>query len=203
MQFEIYIISNPQSQNLEGKMLENIKQIAQRIKALREISDMSVESVAKQLNISVEKYIQYESGEIDIPVSFLYEIAGKFNVELTVLLTGEEPKLQRFSVVRKNKGLSIDRRKEYKYQDLAFNFMNKKSEIFLVTIDPLKEAKDINKYSHSGQEFNYILEGQMKFFFQDKEVILNSGDSIYFDSGYEHAMLAMGDTQLKFLAVIF
>lgn len=184
-------------------MLENIKQIAERIKALREISDMSVESVAKQLNISVDKYTEYESGEIDIPVSFLYEIAGKFNVELTVLLTGDEPRLQRFSVVRKDKGLSIDRRKEYKYQDLAFNFMNKKAEIFLVTIDPLKEEKNINKYSHVGQEFNYILEGQMKFFFQDKEVILNSGDSVYFDSGYDHAMIALGNGQLKFLAVIF
>lgn len=184
-------------------MLENIKQIAERMKALREVSDISVESMAKKLNISVEKYNEYESGETDIPVSFLYEMAGKFNVELTVLLTGEEPKLQRFSVVRNNRGLSIDRRKEYKYQDLAFNFMKKKSEIFLVTIDPSKEEKDINKYSHAGQEFNYILEGQMKFFFQDKEIILNQGDSIYFDSGYEHAMAAMGSAQLKFLAVIF
>lgn len=184
-------------------MLENIKQIAQRIKELREISDMSVESMSKELKIGVDKYTEYESGEIDIPVSFLYEIAGKFNVELTVLLTGEEPKLQRFSVVRKDKGLSIARRKEYKYQDLAFNFMHKKSEIFLVTVDPEKKEKTINKYAHVGQEFNYILEGQMKLFFKDNELILNSGDSIYFDSGYEHAMIALGNTQLKFLAVIF
>ena len=184
-------------------MLENIRHIAQRIKELREISDISVESMAKKLNINVEKYIEYESGNVDIPVSFLYEIAGKFNVELTVLLTGEEPKLQRFAVVRKDKGLSIARRKEYKYQDLAFNFMHKKSEIFLVTVEPENEGKAVNKYSHAGQEFNYILEGQMKFFFNDKEIILNPGDSVYFDSGYEHAMLALGNVQLKFLAVIF
>lgn len=185
-------------------MLENIKQIAQRIKALRELSDMSVETMSKELGVEASKYIEYESGEVDIPVSFLYAMAGKFNVELTALLTGEEPKLQRFSVVRKGKGLSIDRRKEYKYQDLAYNFMHKKSEVFLVTVDPEKENKnDIHKYSHSGQEFNYILEGQMKFFFQDKEVILNPGDSVYFDSGYEHAMLALGDKTLKFVAVIF
>lgn len=185
-------------------MLENIKQIAQRIKALRELSDMSVETMSKELGIDVNKYIEYESGEIDIPVSFLYAMAGKFNVELTALLTGEEPKLQRFSVVRNGKGLSIDRRKEYKYQDLAYNFMNKKSEIFLVTVEPDTQNTDnVNKYSHSGQEFNYILEGQMKFFFQDKEVILNPGDSIYFDSGFEHAMCALGNKPLKFLAVIF
>ena len=184
-------------------MLENIKLIAQRIKELREISELSEQSIAKDLNISVEKYKEYESGNIDIPVSFLYEIAGKFKVELTVLLTGEEPRLQRFSVVRKDKGLSIDRRKEYKYQDLAFNFIHKKSEIFIVTVDSSKEEKTVNKYSHPGQEFNYILEGQMKFFFQDKEIILNAGDSVYFDSGYDHAMLALGNSQLKFLAIIF
>ncbi|GAB1402477.1 cupin domain-containing protein [Elusimicrobiota bacterium] len=184
-------------------MTGNIKLVAQRIKELREISGLSEQETAKDLNISVEKYKEYESGNIDIPVSFLYEIAGKFNVELTVLLTGEEPKLQRFSVVRKDKGLSIERRKEYKYQDLAFNFIHKKSEIFMVTVDPAKEDKTINKYSHAGQEFNYILEGQMKLFFQDKEVILNAGDSVYFDSGYDHAMIALGNSQLKFLAIIF
>ena len=76
-------------------MLENIKQIAQRIKALRELSDMSVETMSKELGIDSKKYIEYESGEVDIPVSFLYAMAGKFNVELTALLTGEEPKLQK------------------------------------------------------------------------------------------------------------
>ena len=184
-------------------MLENIKLIAKRIKELREISDMSIESMAKELNVDVEKYIKYESGEYDIPVSFLYAMAGKFNIELTVLLTGEEPKLKKFSVVRKDKGLSIDRRKEYKYQDLAYNFINKKAEFFMVTVDPEKEGKnDIHKYAHEGHEFNYILEGQMKFFYKDQEVILNPGDSIYFDSGSEHAMMALGNKQLKFLAAI-
>ena len=68
-------------------MLENIKQIAKRIKELREISDISIESMANKLNVDVEQYIKYESGEYDIPVSFLYAMAGKFNIELTVLLT--------------------------------------------------------------------------------------------------------------------
>ena len=184
-------------------MLENIKLIARRIKELREISDMSVESMAKTLNVDVEKYIQYESGEYDIPVSFLYAMAGKFNIELTVLLTGEEPKLKKISIVRKDKGLSIDRRKEYKYQDLAYNFINKKAEFFMVTVDPEKEEKtDIHKYAHDGHEFNYIIEGTMKFFYRDQEFVLNPGDSLYFDSGTEHAMMAMGNKQLKFLAAI-
>jgi len=184
-------------------MLENIKQIAQRIKALRELSDMSVETMSKELGIDTKKYIEYESGEIDIPVSFLYAMAGKFNVELTALLTGEEPKLQKLSIVRKDKGLSIDRRKEYKYQDLAYNFINKKAEFFMVTVEPEKEEKEnIHKYAHEGHEFNHILEGKMKFFYKNQEIILEPGDSIYFDSGLEHAMIALGDKKLKFLAAI-
>ena len=86
-------------------MLENIKQIAKRIKELREISDISIESMAKELNVAVEQYIKYESGEYDIPVSFLYAMAGKFNIELNVLLKGEETKLKKLSVVRKKKDL--------------------------------------------------------------------------------------------------
>ena len=56
--------------------------------------------------------------------------------------------------------------------------------------------------SHAGQEFNYILEGTVKIFIKDNEIILNEGDSIFFDATCEHAMIALNDEKAKFLAVI-
>ena len=117
-------------------MSDQIRQISARIKELREISGVSIEALAKELNISIETYKEYESGNKDIPVSFLYEIANKFNVELTAILTGEGPKLHSYALVRKGKGVSIERRKQYKYQSLAYNFVNKKAEPFLVSVEP-------------------------------------------------------------------
>lgn len=183
-------------------MSEQLKQIAARIRELREISGISLETLAQEFGISKETYQEYESGEVDIPVSFLYEVANKFNVELTEVLTGESPRLHIYSVVRKGKGVSVDRRKEYKYQNLAFNFVHKKAEPFLVTVEPDPVDGPVSYNFHPGQEFNYVLEGTLKVIIDGHEVILNEGDSLFFDSGYKHGMKAMNNKPAKFLAII-
>ncbi|MDR3113497.1 MAG: cupin domain-containing protein [Endomicrobium sp.] len=182
-------------------MCDALKQIGQRIKAMREISELSTEDFAKSIKVDLETYLQYEKGEADIPVSVLSAISQTYKVELTALLTGGEPKLQRVCMVKKGKGLSIERRKEYKYQDLAYNFVHKKAEIFLVSVEPSR-CPPSHAYSHHGHEFNYVLEGTIKIIHDGKEYILEQGDSIYFDSGFNHTMSAIGDKTAKFLAVI-
>ena len=182
-------------------MTEEIKAIASRIKELREIQGVSAETVARELRMPIEQYLLYETGEVDIPVSFLYQIAHRFNVELSVLLSGENPKLHIFCVVRQGKGLSVERRKQYKYESLAYNFVNKKAEPFLVTVEPT-DSKDIHFNAHPGQEFNYVLEGRMKVIIDTHEIILNEGDALYFDSGYNHAMQALDKKPAKFIAIV-
>ncbi|WP_129723221.1 helix-turn-helix domain-containing protein [Xylanivirga thermophila] len=183
-------------------MSENIKQIAKRLKALREIYGYSIEYIASELGIYTEIYTQYENGELDIPVSFLFKAANRYGVELSALLTGEDPKLKVYSLVRKDKRLSIDRRKEYKYQSLAYNFINKKAEPFMVTVDYEEDKKEVSLNSHPGQEFNFLLEGTLKIVIGSYELILHEGDSIYFDSGYPHGMIALDNKPAKFLAII-
>ncbi len=184
-------------------MSEQIKQIAARLKDLREISGVTIETLSREFKIPKETYCEYESGNVDIPVSFLYEIANRFNVELTAILTGENPRLHNYCLVRKGKGVSVERRKQYKYQSLAYNFLNKKAEPFLVTVDPEPDDAPVHYNSHPGQEFNYLLEGTMKIVINGYEIILNEGDSLYFDSGINHGMKAIGGKPAKFLAVIF
>ncbi len=181
-------------------MSEKIKQIARRLKELREISGLSVESLAQDLKITTTEYQNYENGLSDIPVSFLLEVANKFKVELTALLTGEEPRLEGYSLVRKGKGINVERRQEYKYNDLAYNFKHKKAEIFLVTAEP--GNAEPHYYAHPGQEFSYVLEGVLKVLLDGHEITLQEGDAFYFDSGKKHAVQAVGDKPVKFLAVI-
>ncbi|MDR0956823.1 MAG: cupin domain-containing protein [Endomicrobium sp.] len=177
------------------------QQVGMRIKAVREVVNLSTVDFAKSINLDSEIYLKYENGQVDIPVNVLFTIANKYNVEITTLLTGIEPHLKRIAIVKKGKDLAIERRKEYKYQDLALNFVHKKAEFFLVTVESLKyESKHM--YSHSGQEFNYILEGALKVVYDGSEYILEAGDSVYFDSGYEHAMFALNGKSAKFLCVI-
>jgi transcriptional regulator with XRE-family HTH domain len=177
------------------------KDIGNRIRELRELSDITIKEIADDLNITEETYIQYENAEVDIPASFLYELAHIFKVDLGLLLTGEESRMSIFDVTRANKGVSIDRSKEYTHENLCSNFIHKKAETFLVTIDP-KENATPSPNSHPGQEFNYVLEGSIKITVYHNEIILNEGDCIFFDSTQEHALVALNDKPAKILAVI-
>ena len=182
-------------------MNEYNKDIGNRIRELRELSDITIKEIAEELNIEKEIYIQYENGDIDIPASFIYELANIFKVDLGLLLTGEESKMTIFDVTRANKGVSVDRSKEYTHENLCSNFIHKKAETFLVTVDPEKNpTPSLN--SHPGQEFNYVLEGSLKIYIHNNEIILNEGDCIFFDSTHRHAMVALNDKPAKFLAMI-
>jgi transcriptional regulator with XRE-family HTH domain len=183
-------------------MTEQIKQIAERIKEIREISGVSTESMALKLRITPETYNKYESGTTDIPVGIIFEISEMFNIELSVMLGGDNPKLRIYGVVRNGKGLRLERRKQYRYESLAYNFIHKKAEPFMVTIDPHEDEVPLEFNSHPGQEFNYVVKGTMMTVINGHEIILNEGDSIFFNSGYKHAMKALNNEQVRFLAIV-
>ena len=83
------------------------------------------------------------------------------------------------------------------------NVFKFKAETFLVTAGYKDDSEAIKTYSHPGQEFNYIIEGTLKITINNQELILEAGDSIYFNSGYNHGMKALNGKDAKFLAIIF
>lgn len=183
-------------------MEEKTKLIAERISALRDIMEVEAKEMADILGISVEEYLEYEKGTKDFSFSFLYTVAEKLGVDITDLLTGESARLTMFSFVKNGEGLAMQRRKEYKYQHLAYIFKDKKMEPFLVTVEPSDVNAATHKNSHIGHEINYILEGHMTVFIEDQSVFMGPGDTIMFDSTHPHAMQAENGKACKFLAII-
>jgi len=183
-------------------MHEKIKQVADRVRELREIFNVSPEALAREIHLDTEEYRGYESGIVDIPVGVLYQIASRFNVELSSLITGEEPKLHSYCLTRAGKGASVDRRRAYKYEELASNFIRKKAEPFLVTVEPAPQDVFEQLNSHPGQEFDYVIAGTLQVMLDKHELILEAGDSLFFDSGVPHGMKALNGKPAKFLAVI-
>lgn len=183
-------------------MTEELKQIASRIKVTREIAGISAQEAANNIELPIERYLEIEQGAQDIPLSLLYKLAHLFKIDLSTLIVGENPRLHVYCIDRKGHGVSVERRKNYKYDSLAFNFINKKAEPFIVTVDPSIEAVAPAFNSHPGQEFNYVLEGTLKIIIDSHEIILNEGDSVYFDSNYKHTMMAANLKPVRLLAMI-
>ncbi|MDZ7316304.1 MAG: XRE family transcriptional regulator [candidate division KSB1 bacterium] len=182
-------------------MSETIRQIAARIRNLREIAGLSKATLAAEFNLDVDTYSAYESGEIDMPVSFLIQVCKKFNVEMTSLLTGREPHLHIYSIVRAGQGLPVERSPYYHHQSLGYNFAHKKAEPFLVTVEP-NENEPLHYNQHPGQEFHYVLEGRLLLDIDGHTVTLDPGDSIFFDSTYKHALKAMDGRSVRCLVVV-
>ena len=179
--------------------MEPINEIAARIRELREVCDYSVEQLASELGLTVEQYAGYEQNG-DFPISVIYEIANKFNVDFNELITGEPSRIDTFQVVRRGQGRSISRFPGYRFKDLAFRYADKIMQPLLVTLEPSDEPAKL--VTHTGQEFNLVLKGSIAVIFDDQEIILNEGDSIYFNPTYPHGQRCVGDSKARFLTVI-
>jgi len=183
-------------------MTDQLIDIGRRLYVLRDSMEISKESMAAKLHVSQAEYGAYEQGLKDFSFSFLYNAADVLGVDVLDLISGESPKLSRCAIVRKGKGYDIVREDEYDYKHLAFTFRGKKSEPFLVTIEPLPEETAPEKHAHDGQEFNYILSGAVRFYLGDEVFDLFEGDSVYFDAGIQHATRALNERTAAFLAVV-
>lgn len=183
-------------------MNEQIKQIAERLAGLRDALEITPEEMAKACHLTTEEYLALESGTVDISVSVLHQISQAYGVELTTLMFGDEPKMSAYFITRKGKGIAVERTKAYKYQSLGAGFVGRKADPFLVTVHPKPEDEPIFLNSHQGQEYNMILSGRMLLQINNKKLILEEGDSIYFNAELPHGMKAMDGEKVSFLAII-
>ncbi len=184
-----------------GENTEQIQLIAMRIRDLRDIAGLTAEETARQAGIDPAEYEAYETGTRDFSFSHLFNIAEVLGVDISDLLTGESPRLHGYILTRKGRGLRFNRRRQYEYHHLAYNFRDKLAEPFIVTVrqdepDAVKQA-----HSHEGQEFDYVLEGTLKMELGGNELYLKEGDSVYYDSSLPHVMYAV-EGDCRFIAVV-
>lgn len=181
-----------------------VEEIAERMHALREMCGYTQEEMAQAAEVDVEEYKAYERGERDFSFMFLYRCAEKLEVDLMEIMTGKNPHLTDFAVVRQGDGLLMRAHEGFDFYHLATKFKNKIAQPFLVKAEyhPEEQDKPIPLGSHEGQEFDFILSGSLRFNQEGRIVDLEAGDSIYYDSGKKHGMIATSEEGCIFLAIV-
>ena len=185
-------------------MNKQIKDVASRIRGLRELMEITTQEMAEVTGVSESEYISLENGESDFSFTFIYKCADRFGIDMIEILKGTGPTLSSYSIVRRGEGLPIKRRKGFEYQHLAPFFKGKIAEPFKV-IAPFSEDEqkgEIPVASHEGQEIDIILKGCLKVRIEDKIEYLYEGDTIYYDSGHKHGMIASGGESCEFIAIV-
>ena len=188
-----------------GKHMEySLKEVAGRIKNLREAKGFTAEELAYLTGVTVDDYLELEKGETDFSFTFIYKFAKACGVDVVDFLEGTSSTLTSYAVTRKGEGLKIIKKHGVIYNNLAPKFKDKLAEPFLVKFPFISKEQNepIQLYSHNGQELDIILKGSLKVRIGNHVDILNEGDSIFYNSIIPHGMIAVSEGGCEFHAVV-
>jgi transcriptional regulator with XRE-family HTH domain len=189
---------------------EELKELnlGQKIKTLRQRKGWSLQQMTDKTHLSVPLLSQIESEVVAPPVATLLKISKALNVNIGYFFQEEESG-KKAVIVRKNERKQVFRRIHedpskvgYYYESLAYPKADKHMEPFQVQFE-VKKKEDLIFFNHKGEEFVFVLEGQIEFNYEDETFILEPGDSLYFDSSSPHAFRAVGKKSALAIDVIY
>jgi transcriptional regulator with XRE-family HTH domain len=181
--------------------------VGERIRELRESKGLSLQDMANRTGYSSALLSQVENHFISPPLGGLIKIAKALEVKVGTFF-GDEPR-ESYALVRKDERKHISRfaSKEgvsygYSYESLGFDKKDRQMEPFLVTLEPAT-VKSEKLSSHDGEEFIFVLEGEMEAILGDHKDVLHPGDCIYYDSTIPHKVQCHREVSTKILAVLW
>ena len=190
-------------QNITG-MTYKIRETAARIRELREITGITAEEMASRTGLSVEEYLQCESGNQNLSIAFLYHCSLSFGVDMSDLLEGRSPKLRSYALTRNGMGQRIEEAHHMVGYNLAADFRNRIALPLYMELSyrPGAEYEDIELVTHEGQECDIVIRGHMRIQIGGHTEVLHAGDCIYYDSSTPHGMIAVDGEDCAFYAIV-
>ncbi len=178
--------------------------LGQRLREARERRGLTLEDLSSRSGVSVDGLERVESNRTIPPLGQLVRLGKALDMKLGQFIsTGVDKPM---CIVRSDARTRVARhgkqRSEqygYVYESLAPEKANRSMEPFLVTLTPT----EFGEFStHDGQEFLFVLEGEIRAQVGKEVEVLHPGDSIYFDSSHPHLVKCYGAKPAKVLAVI-
>jgi len=176
-----------------------------RVRRARESRGLSIFDLYLRTDIDVETLSQIEEGKVVPPLGTVVKLAKAFDLKMDYFISGEQVKA--YTIVRREdreKTSRHDPSKEkqygYAYESLAPQKTDRTMEPFLVTLEPSDVEEE--RSTHDGQEFIFVLHGEMEVRLGEEIHILRPGDTIYYDSTVPHLVKCHGKETTKILAVL-
>lgn len=178
--------------------------IAERIRELRGIMNLSVAQMAEITGVSQREYIESENGYRDMSFTFLHKCAQAFKTDISALVTGELPKLSKYTLMRSGEGMPIRRKEGFEYQHMAPLFKDRLVEPFMVTAKYSEKLENspVECTQHDGEEFDYIIDGRLKVVVDGHVEFMDPGDKMLLNSALPHGMVAVGGEDCHFMSIV-
>lgn len=181
--------------------------IGAKIKNLRTAKRKTLQEVANETGFSPALISQVENNNVSPPIATLSKIAKVLGVRVGYFFKDEGPE-EEYEVLRAGQRPVVTRvisrtgeQHGYTYHALSYKKRDKAMEPFLLAVDP-EVCDDEVLYSHEGEEFLLVLEGEAEILLGEERIVLYEGDSVYFQSTVRHRLLSHGGKGAKVLAVL-
>lgn len=169
-----------------------------KVRKLREARDWSLESLAEAIGESPEFLVKVEQDEMTPPVGFLLRLAGALKIDPGTFLSREEKTL-----IREMRAQAFTKRtQDYSYQTLSPGAENDHLRAFMITIEPKQTHKPV-AYKHEGEEFIFVMEGDLQLTIGSKTHHLRPGESVHFNSDTPHKLKSTSEEQTRCLVVLY
>ena len=181
-------------------------QIGMKVRKMRQDKRMTLQALADVTGLSKPLLSQIENGQVIPPLATLLRIAKAFNVGLHSFFQEEGTRKCIFvrageSRKRSSRNTS-DEPPPYLYNSLAYGKKGSNFEPFIVEFEQ-REMTDDLLVSHEGEEFLFLLEGELVFHYGDQIMRMRPGDSVCYDSSEEHGYVAVSQQRPRAVAVVF
>jgi transcriptional regulator with XRE-family HTH domain len=187
------------------KAPEKAMRVGERVKQIREEKGLTLNDLASRTGYDVPMLEQIENDMISPPLGVLVKLSKALDMKLGYLIFAGESKP--YDIVRKEDRKHISRyaskkgvRYGYAYESLAPQKRDRTMEPFLVTLEPADQEPDPS--SHNGEEFIFVLQGEMEVRLGEDTHVLHPGDCIYYESSIPHLVKNRGNQITRILAVL-
>ena len=184
--------------------------VGSKIKGIRESKNLSVEEIAERSGLSVDQINSIETDQNLPSLGPLIKIARALGVRLGTFMDDNDalgPVVCRAEEREQNSSISFsngaaDARKHMEYHPLAQQKAGRHMEPFVIDVNP-EDTPDFQLSAHEGEEFIYVMDGEVEIIYGKDKYTLKEGDSIFYDSIVKHHVHGAPGKSAKILAVVY
>ena len=186
------------------------KIIGEKIRSIREMKNISIADMVERSGLTEDQIMRIEGNEDFPSLAPLIKIARVLGVRLGTFLDDQQelgPVICRKECAQCSDGIgftnnAVTKHKYMSYHALSTDKSGRHMEPFMIDVMPAKGA-DFIFSTHEGEEFIFVIEGDIEINYGKNTYQLSEGDSIYYDSIVAHHVHTGNDKPAKILGVIY
>jgi len=198
-------ITHPSQMDRAKTALKEKESLGDRIRKAREIHNLTIQELGIRTGIDTDILKRIEANKMIPPLGELVKLGKALETRMSFFISPGSDKPM--TLVRADQRKEVSRhlgrssvRYGYFYESLAPEKANRLMEPFMIRLTPTEE---VHPSTHDGQEFIFVLEGQMMAQVGNQTEQLGPGDAIYYDSSEPHFVKCVGGKEAKILAVLY